>query len=214
MSVPEEITTILLGYIEKVRDIVKYLSQGIILLNQIRVGEALKVFSKAIKTDTDADNMRRKLFDRLTELNVEPRIREDIMHLAKRFDVLSEWSKESARHLSIIPYLEIPAELRDKIGEMVKLALRSAEYLVEATKALIKGDLKKAREYANKVEHIEEEADEVNVAARKLLVGLGRKIDNPAVLIMIKDFIEALENITDTAEDAADVIRVLAIRGL
>ncbi len=214
MSVPEEITTILLGYIEKVRDIVKYLSQGIILLNQIRVGEALKVFSKAIKTDTDADNMRRKLFDRLTELNVEPRIREDIMHLAKRFDVLSEWSKESARHLSIIPYLEIPAELRDRIEEMVKLALRSAECLVEATKALIKGDLAKAREYANKVERIEEEADEVNVAARKLLVGLGRKIDNPAVLIMIKDFIEALENITDTAEDAADVIRVLAIRGL
>ena len=214
MSVPEEITTILLGYIEKVRDIVKYLSQGIILLNQIRVGEALKVFSKAIKTDTEADNMRRRLFDRLTELNVEPRIREDIMHLAKRFDVLSEWSKESARHLSIIPYLEIPAELRDRIEEMVKLALRSAEYLVEATKALIKGDLAKAREYANKVERIEEEADEVNVAARKLLVGLGRKIDNPAVLIMIKDFIEALENITDTAEDAADVIRVLAIRGL
>ncbi len=214
MPLPKEIAESILEYVKKVRDIVKYLSEGIVLLNQIRVGEALRALSKAIRTDTEADKIRRELFDKLTTLDVEPRVREDIMHLAKRFDVLSEWSKESARHLSIIPYLEIPAELRGRIEEMVKLALESANYLVEATKALIKGDLAKARTHAVKIEHIEEEADEVNVAARKLLVGLGRKIENPAVLIIIKDFIEALENITDTAEDAADCIRILAIRGI
>ena len=52
----------------------------------------------------------------------------------------------------------------------------------------------------------------MNMASRKLLLDYGGKVENPALIVLLRDFIEALENIIDFAEDAADYIRILALK--
>ena len=90
--------------------------------------------------------------------------------------------------------------------------MESLDTVYMGIKALLEGDLGRAISYADKAEKIEEEGDNVIVHGRKLLVGLGNRIRNPALLIMLRDFMESLESITDYAEDAADYIRTLALR--
>ncbi len=210
--IPAEFTKLLEEYVVLVNKIVKGLRNSIKLLNEMRVGEALKQISECIQNDTKADNIRRKILYEISRFVEDVDVRESIVRLIRRFDLVAEWSKEASRYLSIIPYLEIPADIRDKVEKLSGYAVESADLLVDAVESLFEGDIEVAREHACRVEELEEKADEVNVAARKLLLKYGEKIKNPAFIVMLKDFIESLENIVDYAEDAADYVRALAIR--
>ncbi len=210
--VPKDFAKLLNEYVTLVDKIVKGLRNSIKLLNEMRVGEALEQISECIKNDTKADNIRRKILYEISNYVEDVDIRESIVRLIRRFDLVAEWSKEASRYLSIIPYLEIPADVREKIKKLSEYAVESVDTLVDAVESLLEGDVEVAREHACRVEELEERADEVNVAARKLLLNYGSGIKNPAFIIMLKDFIESLENVVDYAEDAADYVRALAIR--
>ena len=210
--IPEEITKSLLEYIELVYRITSDLRRGILLLNDIRVGEAMKVLSDGIRTDTRADEIRRRILFRIDEVIEDSNVKEALARLIRRFDLIAEQTKEAARYLTIIPYLEIPFDIRERIEEVSRLAAESIDLLVNAVKALIEGDNKKALSQATKVEELEERGDEVNMVTRRLLLDYGEKAPNPALIVLLRDFIEALENIIDFAEDAADYVRLLALK--
>ncbi len=210
--IPRDFSKLLSEYVVLVNKIVKGLRNSIKLLNEMRVGEALEQISECIKNDTRADNIRRKILYEISSYIEDDDIRESIVRLIRRFDLVAEWSKEASRYLSIIPYLEIPADIRDKIRKLSEYAVEAVDTLVDAVESLLDGDVEVAREHACRVEELEEKADEVNVAARKLLLNYGNSIRNPAFIVMLKDFIESLESIVDYAEDAADYVRALAIR--
>ncbi|OYT47687.1 MAG: hypothetical protein B6U85_04675 [Desulfurococcales archaeon ex4484_42] len=212
MSIPDEVRKYIIKYSSQVRDIVKFLREGIVLLNDVRVGEAMDSLAKAVRKDTEADATRREILYKLSTFIKDAAVRESISRLIRRLDLLSESSKEAARYLGIIPYLEIPMEIREKIEELSKLSLEAVDMLNLAIRALMEGDVETATSHANRVEEIEEEADEVNLIARKLLVASAMNIENSAIVVMLRDFIESLEGITDYAEDAADYVRVLALR--
>jgi len=46
----------------------------------------------------------------------------------------------------------------------------------------------------------------------KNLVVIESSIRNPALIVMLSGFIEALENVTDYAEDVADILRLIAMK--
>ncbi len=210
--IPENLIKELLEYIELIGKIVSNLRKGILLLNDLRIGEAMKTLSEGIRTDTKADEVRRNILFKIDEAIKDSDVKEALARLIRRFDLISEQSKEASRYLTIIPYLEIPVRIRERIEEMSRLASESVDLLVNAVKALIEGDDKKALSQAIRVEEIEEKGDEVNMASRKLLLDYGGKVENPALIVLLRDFIEALENIIDFAEDAADYIRILALK--
>ncbi len=210
--IPENLVKELLEYIELIGKIVSNLRKGILLLNDLRIGEAMKTLSEGIRTDTKADEVRRNILFKIDEAIKDSDVKEALARLIRRFDLISEQSKEASRYLTIIPYLEIPVRIRERIEEMSRLASESVDLLVNAVKALIEGDDKKALSQAIRVEEIEEKGDEVNMASRKLLLDYGGKVENPALIVLLRDFIEALENIIDFAEDAADYIRILALK--
>ncbi len=208
----EEVANLVIKYANKVKEVIDLYREGLEKLNMMRVGEAQRVLADGIRADTDADNIRREILVRMGEEVKEGYVREALGRLIRRLDLISELAKEAARYLTIMPYLEIPADIRDAAEELSRVSSEAIKVLVECIKALMEGDFRKATESAVKVEELEEEADKINVKARKLLVNYGETFKNPALVIMIKDFIESLENITDYAEDAADYVRTLAIR--
>jgi len=208
----EETIRSIINYARKVRTVVRSLRDGVKLLNSMRMGEAIRILANGIKADTEADNMRRDIIFRIgTEVRVGY-VREWVARLIRRLDLVSESAKEASRYLTIIPYLEIPNEVRDVIEELSRLAMDSIDLVIDGLEALMEGDKTRAIRYADKVEEVEELTDNIIVNGRKLLVMYGQKINNPAIIIMVKDFMEALENITDYAEDAADYIRTIALR--
>jgi len=202
----------LLHYTKGIRDIVSHFRNTISLLNEVKASEARSELAKAIKKDTEADHVRREIAETHIYNIEDPDLREIVLKFLRMLDRISEWTKEAARYLDLIPYLEIPDELRKHIEELSRLSLEGIEYILMSIQALMENDIERALNYCKHVEEIEETADGITHTARKNLVVYGRKIDNPAVIVMLRDFIESLENITDYEEDASDLIRVIISR--
>lgn len=210
-NIGEELSRLVLKYAEAVNDIVRGVREGVRLLGSMRTGEAMESLASAIKADTKADDIRREILLKLRQAK-SGYVRERIAKLVRRLDLVSEQAKEAARDLTIIPYLELPAELKEIVDELSDEAEESAHAMIKSLRALMVEDVKSALKYARKVEVIEEKADEIFLKGKRLVIKFGTRIKNPAVIIMFVNFMQSLENITDYAEDAGDYIRTLAIR--
>ncbi|MCD6428068.1 MAG: DUF47 family protein [Desulfurococcales archaeon] len=212
VELPSSISEALLEYVKEVRNIMRHLRRGIKLLNDVRVSDALEELSKAIKADTKADELRRDILFNLEKVIRDSATREAIAHILRRLDLVSEMAKEASRYLSIIPYLEIPDDIKLRIESLSRLGLEACDILVSAVAAILEGEAKRAIEFSLRIEEVEEKADDVTLEARRALVDAGEKISNSALVLMIFSFIESLESVTDYAEDAADYIRAIALR--
>jgi len=206
----EDVFSKILHYFEKIDRMVNSFVNAIDSLNKLDLNNAYKSLADSIRLDTEADELRREVFTIMNRYISDVTLRESISKLLRMMDRLTEWIKEAARYLDILPYLEIPQEIKDEINELARLDSEACKHIKNAAQALFRKKLDDAIALASEVEKIEERADEVNHAARRSIVRYGNKIANPAILIMLRDFIEALENATDYAEDVADIIRLIA----
>ena len=214
MGLPRAIGNGLLEYFEMIESMAASFKRAINSLNGMDLNNAYKHLDKCIKLDTKADAFRRELMAKIVEEIRSDDLKEDLSKLLRMLDRMSEWIKEASRYLDIVPYFEIPVEVREKIEKLSYLSKRAAEELSEALKALLEGDKEEMVRRVEEVESIEEEADELNHTAKKALVSIGYTITNPALVVMLRDFIEALETATDYAEDVADLIRLLALHDM
>ncbi len=212
MGLPRSVSEGLLEYFDMIESMAKSFKRAINSLNDMDLNNAYKHLDKCIKLDTQADAFRRELMAKIAAEIKDDDLKEDLSKLLRMLDRMSEWIKEASRYLDIIPYLEIPVEIREKIEKLSYLDKRAAEELSEAAKALLEGDKKEMNRRVEEVEKIEEEADELNHIAKKTLVSIGYTMTNPALVVMLRDFIEALETATDYAEDVADIIKILSLR--
>ena len=214
MGLPRSVSEGLLEYFDMIESMAKSFKRAINSLNDMDLNNAYKHLDKCIKLDTKADAFRRELMAKIAAEIKDDDLKEDLSKLLRMLDRMSEWIKEASRYLDIIPYLEVPVEIREKIERLSYLDKRAAEELSEAAKALLEGDKKEMNRRVEEVEKIEEEADEINHVAKKTLVSLGYTMTNPALVVMLRDFIEALETATDYAEDVADIIKILSLRNM
>lgn len=205
----------MLKYVSAVVNIVRLSNEGIKLLEEFRTAEAMESFTKGIYEDTVADEVRRNLLIKLQDLH-PGFMRERISTLLRRLDLIAEQSKEVARNMTLFPYLELPGEIKNAVKELSVKAYESVSKLHEITSMLISRRYDDVVREAYRVEILEEDADKVLVRGRQLLVKYGSAIKNPAIILMVDKLIEALEGITDFAEDASDYLRTLALycRGL
>ncbi len=214
MGLPREVCDGIREYFEMIESMAASFKRAINSLNGMNLNNAYKHLDKCIKLDTKADAFRRELMAKIVEEVRNNDLKEDLSKLLRMLDRMSEWIKEASRYLDIIPYFEIPVEIKEDIEKLSYLSKRAAEELSEALKALLSGDKEEMLRRVEGVESIEEEADEINHAAKKSLVSIGYTITNPALVVMLRDFIEALETATDYAEDVADLIRLLALHDM
>ena len=126
-------------------------------------------------------------------------------------DRVAEWAKESIRYLDLIPYLEIPSPIKETIHDMIKTAVKGIEKIIEALELMRKGEYSSIIELCKEVEAVEEKVDELLHNARKSMVVYSNKIQNQAIVMFLKDFIESIETMTDYEEDTADIIKALTI---
>ena len=160
------------------------------------------------ESEHKADLLRSKMVTELSEGLLLPPDREDLMHFAKTLDRIADWTNGAARLLGFIEQ-KLPENILKNMLSATELIFMSISKLKEAIQALIKNDLKKALQYCEDVDRLEHEADD----QKKVLIEtiIHTKLE-PATLLLSYQLAEYLEGVTDTIEDAADLIKVLAIK--
>ena len=103
------------------------------------------------------------------------------------------------------------AEMKEAAREMSKACLRGVALLSDCIDALSK-DKYRAIEIADKVEMIEEDIDDLYSVARGHLASLEFDGFSRGSLILLNEFLDAIETVADWCENTVDIIRAIAVR--
>lgn len=163
---------------------------------------------KVMECEHEADQIRKKMVNELSEGLLVPPDREDLMHFVKSLDRIADWTNGAARLLEFIEQ-KLPENILENISKATELIFSSVAKLKDGILSLAENDLKKALLDCEEVDHIEHEADD----QKKILIGslIHAKLE-PTTLLLGYQLAEYLEGVTDKIEDAADFVKVVAIK--
>lgn len=195
-------------HVEETYKTVSYFADAVKAFIQGELSAKTAAIENVRESEHQADMLRSKMVSELSESLLLPPDREDLMHFVKSLDRIADWTNGAARILGFIEH-KFPENVLSNISSATELILTSISKLKEAIAALTKNDLKKALQDCEDVDHLEHDADD----QKKVLIEsiIHAKLD-PASLLLSYQLAEYLEGVTDKIEDAADFIKVVAIK--
>lgn len=195
-------------HMEKVLEVVRLLHSALKHFCAGDLNRAQELHDQIFNAERQADDLRRELLDRMSEGMFLPADREDLVQLVERVDVVADYANGAAR--LVVLFQEAPPEpLQEGIMKYGDLLLQATQHLADALDQLAEGDRRRTLELCTAVERTEEECDALKASLYKRLFSM----ELPAgTLLLLHDLIESMENTADKAEDAADLVRVLAVK--
>lgn len=160
------------------------------------------------RCEHEADEFRKRMVDELSEGLLVPPDREDLMHFVKSLDRIADWTNGAARLLGFIE-MELPEDILKNISAATELIFTSITKLKEAIQSLAVNDLEKSLKDCGEVGRIEHDADDQKKALIESIIHARLE---PTSLLLTYQLAEYLEGVTDKIEDAADFIKVVAIK--
>jgi len=187
---------------------VTYFSEAVKAFIRSDQGAKLTAIENVRQSEHAADVLRSKMVKELSEGLLLPPDREDLMHFVKTLDKIADWTNGAARLLGFIEQ-KLPENILVNINTATEIIVTSTSKLKEAIQAISKNDLKKALCDCEEVDRLEHEADD----QKKVLIGtiIHAQLE-PATLLLCYQLAEYLEGVTDKIEDAADFVKVMAIK--
>jgi len=137
-----------------------------------------------------------------------PPDREDLMHFVKTLDKIADWTNGAARILGFIEG-RLPEDVLKNMSSATEIIFTAISKLKEAIQTLSKNDLKKALSDCEDVDRLEHQADDQKKALIESIIHA--KLE-PTSLLLSYELADYLEGVTDKIEDAADLIKVLAVK--
>jgi predicted phosphate transport protein (TIGR00153 family) len=162
------------------------------------------------KLETEADGVHRELVDKLSTGVFFANLGTDLMNLAENVDGVADSAKAAAkaliqRHLGAAEL----APIKEKMTELLGVTMKSVSSLETAIESLGKGrgDLVMR---AHEVEEYEESAD----VLKEGLIETIFTLDLPVLSVLqLREFVNMVDNVSDSAEDGADVLYILVSKG-
>ena len=168
-----------------------------------------KVFYEAIsQNEMKADQIRREMVTELSKRELYPAERDDLMELVRAVDWIADWAREAARILVIIPFYKLTPEFKGTIEDMCKENYSIVRVLAKCIHSLSTNP-KEAMEYADQVELLESDLDDLFGSARNHFVELGDIGMTRGALILVNELMQAIETVSDWCENTADIARVI-----
>jgi predicted phosphate transport protein (TIGR00153 family) len=149
------------------------------------------------------DDMTHNIITTLNQTFITPFDREDIHRLTSSLDDVLDFVNAAAVRLTLYKIGNPPPAAVELAG----LIVQQSEVLARGVSVLEKNQL--VLDYCVEVNRLENEADRVS---RKAIADLFEFEKDPIQLIKIKELYEVLENATDKAEDAANVLEGIALK--
>jgi predicted phosphate transport protein (TIGR00153 family) len=150
------------------------------------------------------DDITHTILTRLNQTFITPFDREDIHKLASSLDDVLDFIHAAGERLVMYKIGVVPPAA----AELAHIIIRQTEELAIAVAMLEKHD--HVLEHCVEVNRLENEADTV---ARENIGKLFEREKDPITLIKLKELYEVLETATDKAEDAANVLESVVLKG-
>jgi len=195
-------------HVEETYQTVKFFDEAMKALARGDTQAKIVAIANVAESEHKADILRSKMVDELSKGLLLPPDREDLMHFVKTLDRIADWTNGAARLLGFIEQ-KLPDDVLGNLSVATDLIVESITKLRSGIHSLAKNDLKKALEDCETVDNIEHQADD----QKRVVIGsiIHAKLD-PATLLLTYQLGEYLEGVTDKIEDAADLVKVLAIK--
>jgi len=169
-----------------------------------------KLVQEAKIIERKADETKREIMLRLSMGVLEAPDRADFLRLTELVDDVAGYVVGAGRRLSLLDPKNFPKEIREhfamftkgvtKISDLVKLAIEALRINVEETLKIVE-----------EIEKLETDMDDWYHEISGEIIKLGEKLNTPT-LLTVRDFINLIEFAIDTAEDAGDHIRMIAVK--
>lgn len=195
-------------HVEEIYNTVQHFSEAVGAFIRDDLNAKAVAIENVRESEHQADILRSKMVSELSEGLLLPPDREDLMLFVKTLDTIADWTNGAGRILGFIEQ-RLPENVLKNISSATELIVTSVSKLKEAIHSLIKNDLKKALGDCEDVDRIEHDADD----QKKLLIEtiIHAKLE-PTSLLLSYQLAEYLEGVTDKIEDAADFIKIIAIK--
>lgn len=187
---------------------VSYFADAIRAFIKADISAKAAAIEKVRESEHLADVIRSKMISELSEGLLLPPDREDLMHFVKSLDRIADWTNGAARLLGFIE-AKLPEDVLMNISTATELIFKSVSRLKDGITALTKNDLKKALQDCEEVDRLEHEADGQKKALIESMIHA--KLE-PVTFFLCYQLAEYLEGVTDKIEDAADLVKVVAIK--
>jgi len=204
---------LLLEHTRLVLDSVDNFQNMVESLRLLDLGNARKFEDIVEKFETDADEVHRENVSQICRGSFFGYLREDILQFMELTDSVADSAKEASRALTLrkVPEHMLTKFLTDTVMSYVKESTNTAKSLFDVIKSLnMKRDI--VIEKVRIVEQLEENADSLKNKVFQELYSKSDEYDTLTVL-QLKEFIQATDNIADSAEDASDVVLVMLAKG-
>lgn len=158
--------------------------------------------------EREADQHRIEMIRRISENVIAPMDREDLLKFTLTVDRIADWTYGAAR---LFTYLEkpLPADITSCFLSSAHRIVAGVVNLQEAIDFLLAGKHKDAIEKTLNTSRLESQEDDQKHAT------LGKILHSnipTAQMLVTYNLAEHLEGITDKIEDAADFIRIIAVK--
>lgn len=157
----------------------------------------------------NADRLQRAIENEMITHSILPQHRVEVSTLIDQLDEIIDAVKSTLNEISIeVP--EIPASLNKNIISLTETSVNSAEELIPAARAYFKAPYT-VREKLLKVYYFESETDKISFLTKKIIFQEMNELDL-AHKAHLRYIIHHIENISDLAQKAADMLSGMAIK--
>jgi hypothetical protein len=168
--------------------------------------EAEEKLNRITRLENDANSLKHELLDQLSKATTMIN-REDLMRLALVVDEIADLAEGTGYRILTIQDWKPDATMKKELGSLVEKVISATEKLRQSIFMLSQNPTK-AVESADEVDEIEKEADAIQ---RRVGHSLYTSKVEPRTLMMLKELVSHFEEMADTAERAADAIRIVAM---
>ena len=173
--------------------------------------ELMRSFEILQLKEKEADLLKRKIIGELAKGDLPVSEREDLMRLARQTDDVIDWINETGRILVEFSLKDMPEDVKKTTIESAQVIKSCVIKLDDCIEKLTNREFQDALKAADEVERLEERMDGLYQQARRSIAGLKSETVEIGQAILLSDFMDALETITDRCEDSCDEVRVIAV---
>ena len=159
--------------------------------------------------ENNADRLQRSIENDMITHSILPQHRSEVVKLIDEMDEIIDTIKSSLNEFNV-EMSEIPAALNKDIISLADTSANAAEELIPAARAYFTAPYT-VREKLLKVYYFESEADKISLRTKKRIFSEMNEIDL-AHKAHLRYIIHHIENISDMAQKAADLLAGMAIK--
>lgn len=164
---------------------------------------------KVESLEKTADRLQRSIENQMITHSILPQHRAEVTTLIDKMDEIIDDLKSTLTEISIeLP--QIPESLSRNFISLTQSSVSAGEELVPAARAFFKSPYT-VREKLLKVYYFESETDKIGISTKKIIFQEMKELDL-AHKAQLRYIIQHIENISDLAQKAADLLSGMAIK--